>query len=151
MKTALDTALLVIGCGNPLREDDGAGPLVAERVAARRLPGVRALACHQLLPEMAEEIAAALAVVFVDADEQAVEVRLQPLAADDSSHLLTHAPGPTKLLALARDICGEAPPAWLLTIPASSFGHAMTPTTGTLEAIDSAVREIVRLSAEWMF
>ena len=152
MKTAAYTALLVIGYGNPIREDDAAGPLVAGQVEALGLPGVRTLTCHQLLPEMAEEIANALAVVFVDAAATpALEVRLQPLSADPSAQLMTHAPGPAKLLALAREVCGEAPPAWLLTIPARSFGYADVPTPTVQQGIDEAVRTIRMLAAEWTF
>ena len=152
MKSATDTALLVIGYGNLLREDDAAGPLVAGQVEALGLPGVRTLSGHQLLPEMAEEIATALAVVFVDADAtRAGEVRLQPLSPDPSAQLMTHAPGPAKLLALAREVCGEAPPAWLLTIPARSFGYADTPTPAVQQGIGEAVCTIRMLAAEWTF
>ena len=152
MKTATDTALLDIGYGNLLREDEAAGPLVAGQVEALRLPGVRTLSCHQLLPEMAEAVAAALAVVFVDAAAgPAGRVRLQPLSADPSAQLMTHAPGPEKLLALAREVCGEAPPAWLLTIPAANFGFADTPTPAVQAGIAEAVHTIAMLAAEWTF
>lgn len=50
-----------------LRGDDGVGPLVAETVAGWGLPGVRALAVQQLVPELAEMVAAASLVVFVEA------------------------------------------------------------------------------------
>ena len=69
----MTTSLLVIGYGNALRGDDGAGPCAArlfgERCAAR--PGgdgaPRALAVIQLLPELVDELAQAARVVFIDA------------------------------------------------------------------------------------
>ena len=36
---------VVIGVGNPLRHDDGIGPVVAAAIAARKLPGVRVVTC----------------------------------------------------------------------------------------------------------
>ena len=62
-----ETDLLVIGYGNTLRRDDGVGPHVAEAIAALALPGVEALVCPLLTPELAEAIARARRVVFVDA------------------------------------------------------------------------------------
>jgi Ni,Fe-hydrogenase maturation factor len=69
----MTTSLLVIGYGNALRGDDGAGPCAArlfgERCAAR--PGndgaPRVLVVHQLLPELVDDIAQAARVVFIDA------------------------------------------------------------------------------------
>lgn len=66
------TPLLVIGYGNALRGDDGAGPCAALRVGARREGGrwggaLRTLAVHQLLPELVDDIAGAGRVVFIDA------------------------------------------------------------------------------------
>jgi hydrogenase maturation protease len=59
--------VVVIGYGNTLRGDDGAGPAVAQAIADRALPGVRSLAVPQLTPELAEIVAEANLVVFVDA------------------------------------------------------------------------------------
>jgi hydrogenase maturation protease len=152
MKTTTEATLLVIGYGNPLRQDDGAGPQVADQVAALALPGVRTIACHQLLPEMAAEIAGVMAVVFVDAsDDGGDSVQLRPLAASESAEVMTHAPGPATLLALAREIGGEAPPAWLLTIPATHFGYDFETTSETSQAIAVAVREVEKLAAEWTY
>jgi hydrogenase maturation protease len=59
--------VVVIGYGNEVRGDDGVGPRVARVVAGWQLPHVKALAVHQLLPELVESFAEASAVVFVDA------------------------------------------------------------------------------------
>lgn len=76
--------LLVIGCGNSLRRDDGAGPRVVEMLAALDLPGVQTIVCQQLTPELADAVARSGAVVFVDA---AVglhdEVEWRPLQGED--------------------------------------------------------------------
>jgi hydrogenase maturation protease len=152
MKPVTESTMLLIGYGNPLRQDDGAGIRVAERVEALGLPGVRVLACQELLPEMAEILADAPAVVFVDAEADGDgRVRIQPLAPAESPQLDAHAAGPAKLLALTRAVCGDAPPAWLLTVPARHFGIGAEMTETTRLGVRAAVREVERLAAEWYY
>src|ERR1017187_3510571 len=111
--------LLVIGYGNTLRRDDGVGPRVADAVAALALPGVHELACPLLTPELADPVSRAHLAVFVDAAVDAPrEVQMRKLAPADTSQIMAHAASPAILLALARDVFGHAPAAWLLTIPA---------------------------------
>ena len=57
---------VVVGIGNRSRGDDGVGPLVAERVAALGLPGVRVLTEAEPL-DLVEVLAAHDDVVVVDA------------------------------------------------------------------------------------
>ncbi len=115
--------LLVIGYGNTLRRDDGIGPKVAEAVAELNVPGVRSLACPQLTPELAEPIAHAKRVVFVDAAvDSPREVQLRALEPAKTSQIMAHAADPSTLLALARDLYGHAPTTWWLTIPVEELG-----------------------------
>jgi hydrogenase maturation protease len=117
------TDLLVIGYGNTLRCDDGVGPKVAEAVAALSLPGVSTLVAPQLTPELADPIAQARMVIFVDASVDAPrEVQLRRLEPAATSQIMAHAADPRTMLALARDIFGHAPEAWWLTIPAADLG-----------------------------
>ncbi len=114
----LEAPLLLIGYGNTLRSDDGVGPKVAEALAALNLPGVEVLVRDLLTPELADPIAKARLVVFVDAALDAPrEVQLRPLLPAESSQVIAHAADPRTLLALARDVFGHVPPAWWLTIP----------------------------------
>jgi len=113
---------LVIGYGNELRGDDAAGPLAARALAALNRPGTRVLVVHQLTPELAEAIAQARAVFFLDASIEVVgSASLTPLAPDPSSALRPHQSQPAGLLALARELYGAAPPAWMIRIPARCF------------------------------
>lgn len=115
--------LLVIGYGNTLRSDDGVGPRVADAVAAEALPGVHALVCPLLTPELADPVSQARIVIFVDAAVDAPrEVQMRKLAPADTSQIMAHAASPATLLALARDVFGHVPEAWWLTIPAEDLG-----------------------------
>jgi hydrogenase maturation protease len=138
---------LVIGYGNTLRRDDGVGPGVAESIEALGLPEVRALACALLTPELAEPVARARVVVFVDAAVDAPrEVQLRSLKPADSPRILAHAADPPTLLALARDVFGHAPQAWLLTIPIEDLGIGEELSALARRGSETAVQEILRLA-----
>jgi hydrogenase maturation protease len=141
---ANDPKLLVIGYGNELRGDDAVGPLVARAVDDWRMPGVRALALHQLTPELAEELAVAERVVFVDAsvDPDADEVRMEELRPEESSVRLGHCSDPRWLLALTLKLYGRSPPAFLLTITAVNMAHGSGLSPRTQRGMEEALRTI---------
>ena len=140
--------LLVIGYGNTLRRDDGVGPKVADTVAALALPGVRALACPLLTPELADPVSRARIAIFVDAAVDAPrEVQLRKLAPAGSSQVMAHAASPATLLALARDVFGHAPEAWWLTIPAEDLGIGEELSPLTQRGLEIAVEEIKKHAA----
>jgi len=150
--TLTETTLLVIGYGNTLRSDDAAGPRVAEQIGALGIPGIRALACPQLSPELAAEMADAVSVVFVDATTDAArEVVLEPLAPAESGQMTAHAADPRALLAMAQEVYGTAPAGWLLKVPAENFNHGEGLSAVTQRGVAAAVGEIRTLAAEWMF
>jgi hydrogenase maturation protease len=124
--------VLVIGYGNVLRGDDGLGVRVAEAVAAWRRPGVEVHAVHQLTPELAEAVAGARLVVFVDARPAAgcTDVRVQRLMPAGAGVGLGHSSDPTWLLGLAEALYGSCPQASLVTVPGSCFraGVQLSPT-----------------------
>jgi hydrogenase maturation protease len=138
---------LVIGYGNPLRGDDAVGQEVAAAVARWGLPGVRALAVHQLTPELVEPLARARLAVFVDAyparDGGGVNVRR--LGRPHGPAALGHTGDPRFLLGLARALYGGHPPAWLVTVPGFEFGfgEALSPTAR--DGVRGALRQVARL------
>ena len=135
--------LLVIGYGNTLRQDDGVGPKVAEAVSSLALPGVRTLACPLLTPELAEAVSLARVVVFVDAAVDAPrEVQTRKLAPAKSSQVMAHAASPATLLALARDVFGHAPKAWLITVPVEDLGIGDEFSPLAQRGFEIAVRQV---------
>jgi hydrogenase maturation protease len=122
--------IMVLGYGNTLRSDDGVGPLVAETIAGLHLVGVETLVAGLLTPELADPISRVKTVVFVDASVDAPrDVQLRPCAPAESSQIMAHAADPKTMLALARDVYGHAPDAYLLTIPVENLaiGEELTP------------------------
>jgi hydrogenase maturation protease len=136
-------AALVIGFGNELRGDDGAGPKVAAAVAQWNLRGVRALSCHQLPPELADPIARARLVIFVDAVAGAARaVQVRELAPRDGVRSIGHSSDPRALLALARAVFGRCPRAWLVTIPAIDFDVGGPLSSVAKEGIQAALEQV---------
>lgn len=118
---------MIIGIGNTLRRDDGAGCLFAQALAVefgRAGAAVTLALRHQLTPELALDLAELqpAALIFVDASVVVTQPTITPLAAelgDADGHSLT----PAALLALARQLYGIATPAWLVQTPAVDFDH----------------------------
>lgn len=136
---------LIIGYGNPLRGDDGAGPAVAEEVS-RRCSGVNVLTPHQLLPELADWIAHASLVVFIDAavDGDPGVVTCEPVRRSQHPQF-DHTMSPSSLLSLTCDAYGWEPPAWLVRIHGQAFEFAPTFSTPVAEALPGAVDLVHRL------
>ena len=125
--------ILIIGYGNSLRQDDGAGLILADTLTqacqARNLPA-KCITTHQLTPELAPTIATpeTSAVVFVDTrvalpSENAPGVQIRTLIADTSSPSLGHHLTPETLLLYAQLLYSRQPAAWLVTVPGINFDH----------------------------
>ncbi|SDL47615.1 hydrogenase maturation protease [Geoalkalibacter ferrihydriticus] len=126
---------LVIGYGNLLRADDGAGRRLAE-LLAQRLPAaaVRVLSVHQLTPELCLEIACASVdrVLFIDAAAgQQRPFLLHRLRSEGGEGRCGHQLSPEVLLMLCARLYGRTPRAWLLTLPshATPFAEGLSPKT----------------------
>lgn len=118
---------LVLACGNTLRGDDGVGPWLAQWAEERfaNEAGVRVIASHQWSPDMAEDIASAETVVFVDCslDQAPGQVLLRELEpAPLRPGLVTHHLGAPELLQTALELFGLQPRrALLLTVGAGTI------------------------------
>ncbi|WP_162601135.1 hydrogenase maturation protease [Occallatibacter savannae] len=118
---------LILACGNTLRSDDGIGPLLASWAEDRwrNDSRVRILCDHQWTPELAEEVAAAETVLFIDCslEQGPGEILLRDLSpASLKPGLVTHHIGAAELLSLAQDLYGKRPrTAQLLTIGPDSI------------------------------
>ncbi|MHB8960179.1 MAG: hypothetical protein ACYDAN_11185 [Candidatus Limnocylindrales bacterium] len=138
--------VLVVGYGNPLRSDDGIGPVVAEQVACDpRFAGADVRAVHQLTPELALDASRSWLLVLVDAAEgvAAGEVVIRELGMAGSAGAegglagrigeggppLTHHVDPAALLGLAAELWGAAPRTILVGIGPGSLelGEELTP------------------------
>jgi hydrogenase maturation protease len=143
------TDFLIIGYGNTLRSDDGIGPRIADAVAAWCMPNVRAIASHQLTPELAEALARTDVVIFVDARAGNPESQINPgvtftaiVAADDATPISDHTSDPRKLLALTRQVYGRCPQAWAISVPGVNFELGETLSQPASYGVEVALRRI---------
>lgn len=107
---------VIIGYGNPLREDDGVGWRAADLLASHPgLGSAEIIQRHQLLPELAGDLANAAVVVFLDAAKDLApgEVRCERVEAEPLNGW-SHQFGPSQLLGLALDLDGRGPTAYLI-------------------------------------
>ncbi|MEX2621023.1 MAG: hydrogenase maturation protease [Egibacteraceae bacterium] len=145
------SGVVVIGYGNDLRGDDGAGRRVAEAVAAAGLPGVTVRSVHQLAPEHAADVAGRRCAIFVDARLAGAGaqagVTVQAVSARVGDAGLTHHTSPAALLALAATLGPPPGDAFVVSIPAGDLGIGTTLSTATAAAVDAAVDQVVALCA----
>lgn len=146
--------ILIIGIGNPLRQDDGAGWVLAQRLAASLHAldlATRVLCVQQLAPENAVDVVApdVTTVCFVDVAVDAPGVRLAALGAPGATAepaRLTHEIGPETVLAYAATLRAFVPHGWLLTVGGSAFEHGeglSAPVQAAL-ADDATLRAVAR-------
>ena len=141
---------LILACGNTMRGDDGVGLWLAEWAERRfaEQPGVRVIADHQWTPELAEDVARAQSVLFIDCsvDSPPGSVNLSPVEpAAAGQGINTHHQNAAELLALANELYDSLPSnPQLLTIGAGSteLGEAFS------ASVTAALPEACRLIEE---
>lgn len=135
---------LILACGNTLREDDGVGPWLAQWAEDRFAsePSVRVISRQQWTPDIAEDIAAAECVLFLDSSIESAPgaVSLVEVApASPGPGLATHHIGASELLALEQDLYGSQPrQALLLTVGAGSTELGETFSAAVIDALPEA-------------
>jgi hydrogenase maturation protease len=137
------TDLLVIGYGNDLRSDDGAGRAVAAAIAEMELPGVEVQSVSQLTPELAIDIGAARRVVFVDANVDVAAMTVAAVAPGEAGPaIMTHHGDPASMLSLAKTV-GEVPAeAVTISIPALNLNLGFELSEPTGHAVSRAIEFI---------
>jgi hydrogenase maturation protease len=116
------TRTLVLGYGNPGRQDDGLGPALANRIDGLGRPGLTTLDAYQLNIEDALDVAEHDVVWFVDAAKSGPSpFCVSELTGARSLEFTSHLVRPEAVLALARDGWGRTPRAFLLAIRGYRF------------------------------
>ena len=140
---------LVIGYGNPLREDDGIGWRAAELVESKLPAGaVEVMQRHQLTPEIAYHIEGTPLVIFLDAAEGQAPGSFccRPVGDADTgpwSHHLT----PEQVVALAKTIGHRVPPAVLITGGIARMGYGEMLSEAGEQSARKMAEEAIRLVA----
>jgi hydrogenase maturation protease len=137
--------VLVVGYGNALRGDDGAGRLAAQALAARWPESeVRVESAHQLLVEIAADLAECGYAVFVDAARDGAPggVSERALRPAPGPAPMTHHATPEGLLAAAAELYGRAPEAALFTVAGADFGPGERLSPPVAAALPDLVKRV---------
>lgn len=157
--------ILIIACGNRCRQDDGAGLILAERLAAicrACRVDIRYLPVQQLVPELSIEIAADTVsqVWFVDTrqarDEKDTAVEIRPLDKVEPSPATGHQLTPETLLLYARALfdkrpAAEQPDAWQMTVPGFAFDHSETVTARCQACLAETFAQLAALRGDSVY
>jgi len=152
--------ILIIGYGNPDREDDGVAWHVLNGIASRlgrpqfdevgegfqQLEGTLDLLFQlQLTPELAETLAQYDSVCFVDAHTGNIEADLQVISIDPAyqASAFTHHMTPQTCLALAQGLYQAEPQAVLVSIRGYQFEFSHTLSDKTARLASEAVDRII--------
>jgi hydrogenase maturation protease len=139
---------LILACGNTLRSDDGTGPWLADWAEQRFQdePTIEVIRRHQWTPELAEDVARAESVLFIDCSAESAPgsisvIKVEP--ASTPSTLATHHVGAPELLQLASELYKSLPrAALLLTVGAGSLELGEQFSQPVLEAIPLACAKL---------
>jgi hydrogenase maturation protease len=148
--------VLILACGNTLRSDDGIGHWLAAWAEERfaRDPRVKVISRQQWTPDLAEDIAEAATVLFIDCsiESDPGAVRLTDVHRErDTEGLATHHQSPSQLLALAEELFEATPrTAKLLTIGAGSTELGEVFTNTVREAVPHARGLLESTILEWL-
>jgi hydrogenase maturation protease len=142
--------ILVLGYGNPGREDDGLGPAAAREIERMGWENVTVCDNYQLVIEDAADVAEADAVWFVDASRTGLEpFEIRPLWPAHTIEFTTHLVRPEVILALAKVYFGRSPEAYLLGIRGYQFEFHERLSDDAKENLKLAVDALAGRIREW--
>lgn len=144
-----DVKSLVIGYGNDLRSDDGAGRVAAERITDLDLTGVTIRSLSQLTPELALEIVEADVVIFVDASVEVTETTVVPVSPRPmAGSAVTHFAEPGALLGMAETVGSVPRRVFLVSIPVTDLDLGFELSPVATNGVDQAVILVTDLIGE---
>jgi hydrogenase maturation protease len=132
--------VLVLGYGNPGRQDDGLGPAAAAYLDSLEWPNLTTSDAYQLNIEDALDIAAHDVVWFVDAAKAGpAPFAIHDVAPCATIEFTSHVLRPEALLAIAGQCYGARPRAFLLAIRGYEFEFVEALTQGARDNLHAAV------------
>jgi len=158
--TGSKSPILILGYGNPDRQDDGVAWHILRQVAeryGRPVPaeigedfendtsGLDFQFVLQLTPELAETAAGYARVCFVDAHTGAIPADVQciPIQGEFQTSPFTHHMTPQTLLVLSETLYGHRPAAVLVSVRGYEFGFSYTLSEKTAGLANDA--------ADWIY
>ena len=139
------SSVLVIGYGNPGRQDDGLGPACAKIIKSLQLEYVSVDISYQLVVEHAYDIAKSDIVIFIDAFRSGdLPFYFNALKNDaESNGFGSHTLAPTDVKTLAKTVYSASPECYILGIRGFLFDQFE-------ERLSDEAESNLRLAAEFL-
>lgn len=142
-KSKTGPRVLVLGYGNPGRQDDGLGPAAAQAIDDWHLPGVNVEANYLLNIEDAALAAEHDEVLFIDASVNGpAPFEIRPLEPAGTMTFTSHLVPPETVLAICQQCFGRVPRAWLLAIRGYEFELIEELTDRAKENLTQALAQV---------
>ena len=120
--------VLLLGIGNPGRQDDGLGPALADEVEGWAVPGLTVDSDYQLTVEDSAVAAEHEVLIVADAAAEGPEpFSFRVLKPTDHLEFSSHSVEPGGVVGLARHMFGKAPQAYVLAVRGYQFDHCLEP------------------------
>lgn len=148
--------IFVYGIGNPGRQDDGLGPLLAEHlevwVESEGLSNIKVDANYQLMAEDAHTVSEHDLVIFADASKEDIPCyAVTRVEASSNIGFSTHAMTAESVVGLATELYGPPPPVYMIHVKGYEWEYAadMTPQAlENLERVESFLKDWLKSPKE---
>ena len=142
--SARERRVLVLGYGNPGRQDDGLGPAMVAEIESMGLPNVTAFDNYQLNIEDAMDVASHDIVWFIDAAKTGQSpYSVRAISPSSTIEFTSHIVRPEAILAIARQCYGGSPQAFLLGIRGYEFEFIEALTPGAKDNLQAAIGMLI--------
>ncbi len=143
MQSKEDKNFFVVGIGNPLRCDDGLGPLLAGQIAQRNIPGVKVITSQLLNLELLEDALGYAKILVIDAStvgEGLVFKKVQII--ENGPAASSHHLSPEFFLTMARELYEEDLNLYVCSLRGYNFEVGNTFSAQVLGMLPQALVEI---------
>ena len=147
-------SVCVIGMGNPLRSDDGAGSTLCRKLEALALPGVTVMEVYQLQTELLADLAGFTHILIVDALLESTPFGKYPfwkvplLESGGAAANLSHHMEPGLMRELLKRLYGAEPEVLLLEVPVQDLGYDNTLTKEGEKQVEAAYQLLLQWLGE---
>ena len=137
---------LVIGYGNTMRSDDGAGVAIAEAIEKECLDDVEVRTCQQLHVELISEFSDYDRIILADASVEGEEVELRKIRPTSQNYMASsHHLGPELLMRLAEITNLGDPELYLCMVRGKCFDYCEELSDEVKKRVFEAVDKIKNL------
>jgi hydrogenase maturation protease len=135
-----EARVLILGYGNPGRQDDGLGPAAVAEIESMGLRNTTAFENYQLNIEDAMDVATHDVVWFIDAAKTGQSpYSVRAVSPSSTIEFTSHIVRPEAILAIARQCYGGSPQAFLLAIRGYEFEFVEALTPGAKDNLHAAL------------